>query len=156
MNYLKLLKLMYIADRESLKENHTTISGDSYVSMNHGPVLSLTYNLIKGEVQSDSWQSSLQKVGFDLKLIGPAPEPGFSEADEEILVRVFKQYEHMDKWTVRDLTHDFPEWEHPHGSSKAIPLPRLLNCLEIYGEEAEVIACQSEMSNYLVRQFASA
>ena len=40
MKYLKLLKLLYLADRESMKRNGHPISGDSYVSMDHGPVLS--------------------------------------------------------------------------------------------------------------------
>ena len=55
INYTKLLKLLYIADRESLRRHHTSISGDAYVSMNAGPVLSRAYNLIKGEASSEIW-----------------------------------------------------------------------------------------------------
>src|SRR5712691_464729 len=50
MNYLKLIKLLYLADRESLKRHGHPISDDRYVSMDHGPVLSTTFNLIKGAV----------------------------------------------------------------------------------------------------------
>jgi len=48
MNYLKLMKLLYLADRESMRRNGRPISGDRYVSMDHGPVLSQTLNLING------------------------------------------------------------------------------------------------------------
>ena len=49
MSRLRLLKLLYIADRESLTERARPITGDYPVAMDHGPVLSNTYNLIKGE-----------------------------------------------------------------------------------------------------------
>ena len=40
LNYTKLIKLLYLADKESLKGAIQTISGDTYVSMDNGPVLS--------------------------------------------------------------------------------------------------------------------
>lgn len=39
MSYLRMLKLLYLADRESLKETGHTITGDRVVAMEHGPVL---------------------------------------------------------------------------------------------------------------------
>ncbi len=35
MKYLKLMKLLYLADRESMKRHGHPISGDRYVSMEH-------------------------------------------------------------------------------------------------------------------------
>ena len=49
MTRLRLLKLLYIADRESLAETLRPISGDDVVAMDHGPVLSSTYKLIRRE-----------------------------------------------------------------------------------------------------------
>jgi len=46
MEYMKLIKLLYIADRMALDRMDDTITGDNYVSMDHGPVLSKVYNLI--------------------------------------------------------------------------------------------------------------
>jgi uncharacterized phage-associated protein len=48
MSYLRMLKLLYIADRETLKETGRPITGDRIVAMEHGPVLSSVYDLIKG------------------------------------------------------------------------------------------------------------
>lgn len=49
MGRLRLLKLLYIADREALTERARPITGDSPVAMDNGPVLSNTYDLIKGQ-----------------------------------------------------------------------------------------------------------
>ena len=47
MEYIKLIKLMYLVDRAALNERGWPISTDVYVSMAHGPVLSRTYDLIR-------------------------------------------------------------------------------------------------------------
>ena len=49
MKYLGLLKMLYIADRLALERMEQPITGDHYVSMDYGPVLSGVYNLIKGK-----------------------------------------------------------------------------------------------------------
>src|SRR4051812_2645038 len=49
MSRMKLLKLLYIADRESARETGQTITGDTPVAMEWGPVLSQTYYCIKDE-----------------------------------------------------------------------------------------------------------
>src|ERR1700712_384885 len=46
MSYMKLIKLLYLADREALARWGRPITTDSYVSMKHGPVLSGVLNLI--------------------------------------------------------------------------------------------------------------
>ena len=45
INILKLIKLMYLADRESMHRHGTPISFDRFVSMDHGPVPSQSLNL---------------------------------------------------------------------------------------------------------------
>src|SRR6185437_10320716 len=64
MSRLRLLKLLYIADRESLVETLHSISGDHVVAMDHGPVLSRTYNLLKGEdCESPLWDQFIVQEG---------------------------------------------------------------------------------------------
>jgi len=45
MSYMKLIKLMYLADREALLRWGRPISTDRYVSMDKGPVLSRVLDL---------------------------------------------------------------------------------------------------------------
>jgi hypothetical protein len=40
LNYIKLIKLLYLADKESLKNSTHAITGDTYISMKNRHVLS--------------------------------------------------------------------------------------------------------------------
>lgn len=52
MPHLKLMKLLYLSDREAMERYGFPISGDCIVAMPHGPVLSMTLNLMDGDVES--------------------------------------------------------------------------------------------------------
>src|SRR6266481_1622930 len=70
MSYLRLLKLLYIADRESLKETGRPITGDQVVAMEHGPVLSGVFDLIKGEHSAWSvWSEFFKKNGYRVEMV---------------------------------------------------------------------------------------
>ena len=45
LEYLKLLKLMYLVERESLRVLSASVTGDVFYSMKHGPVMSATFDL---------------------------------------------------------------------------------------------------------------
>ena len=49
MNSMRLLKLLYIADRESLRETGRPITGGPVIAMERGPVLKEVYDLILGQ-----------------------------------------------------------------------------------------------------------
>ena len=46
MPYIRLLKLLYVADRESVRGTGFPITGDDPCAMRRGPVLSITHDLI--------------------------------------------------------------------------------------------------------------
>jgi uncharacterized phage-associated protein len=46
MNYLALMKLLYLVDREALFHLGRPITGDKVVAMKHGPVLSRIFDLV--------------------------------------------------------------------------------------------------------------
>ena len=60
MNLLKLMKELYLIDRESIKERDSSVSGDVFFSMRHGPVLSYTLNMLNNLEQTE-WKDSLGK-----------------------------------------------------------------------------------------------
>src|SRR5438477_7194490 len=69
MSYLRMLKLLYIADRESLKETGRPITGDHVVAMAHGPVLSGVFDLIKGaHSEWKIWADHFQKNGYRIEV----------------------------------------------------------------------------------------
>jgi len=128
MPYLKLIKLLYLADRKALLELGRPISHDFYVSMPHGPVLSRTYDLILGEEQEASyWRRFVSAPdNYAVRLLGEVPNDQLSSAEEAILDSIFREFGGMDKWALRDYTHTLPEYHDPNGSSVPISIREIL------------------------------
>ena len=66
-SYLRLIKLLYLADRKSIDQASHPIVGGNYVSMDHGPVISEVLNLVNGS--DEIWSSVLRKCGYDVELV---------------------------------------------------------------------------------------
>jgi len=144
INYTKLLKLLYIADRESLRRHHNSITGDDYISMNAGPVLSHAYNLIKGEASSEIWSRSVSpRDGYNVSLLAE-PACVLSAASRAILDEVYEQYGHMNYGQLIDLVHTYPEWRFPKGSCLPISLESLLRGCGYENQDASSISGELE------------
>jgi uncharacterized phage-associated protein len=143
MHYIKLLKLLYIADREALAEWGIPVSHDNYVSMDHGPVLSQTYNLIRDGGRVWSEYISAPFGDYEIQLINhPGKSRKLSLAEENLLRRVFEQYGARNRWDLVDYVHTFPEWHDPHGSSIPINLEEILCALDDTPENIEAIVAE--------------
>lgn len=144
MSYLKLLKLMYLADRRALLEHGRPITFDRYVSMDHGPVLSQTYNLIVAEEAPDAhsyWREFVSEPlpGYEVALRKEAPTGELSVEQLGLLERIFAEYGELGRWELVRVTHTLPEWEDPHGSSVPIALRDILRAGGMEDEEAEAV-----------------
>jgi len=148
MPHLKLMKLLYLADRESYRRHGYGVSGDAMVSMPHGPVLSQTLDHINGHIQSapggwDDWiadkadhQVQLKKKNITRRDLGE-----MSACDMEVLAAVWKKFGRMDRWTISDYTHKHcAEWEDPNGSSNPIPREKILQAVGYSKKHAKEIA----------------
>ena len=148
---LKLMKLMYLAERLSLKRYGDTITGDAFVSMPHGPVLSMTYDHMNGALASedggwDTWVSDRADNAVALRDESMIRTPeddltALSDTDLECLNDVWNEFGHWDKFKLRDYTHSSacPEWEDPKGSSRPIPHGRLLKAVGYGPKQVEVL-----------------
>ena len=79
MSHLKLMKLMYLSERTSLKDYANTISGDRFVSMPHGPVLSATLDHMNGYIESQpgGWDTFISALAdHEISLKDDAPKSG--------------------------------------------------------------------------------
>src|SRR5262245_25785120 len=103
MGRIRLLKLMYIADRELLAETGRPLTGDRAVAMQHGPVLSHVYDLIKGEAaRAGEWSRFIHSDGYAVEL---RDEPGrgeLSRREVEKLIEVSNRYREVDDWTLSE------------------------------------------------------
>lgn len=146
LSILKLMKLLYLADRQSLDMFDTPISGDRMVSMPHGPVLSKTYELMNGSGFSvaNGWDSLVaDRAGHMLSLKqcdlsqDDLDLPALSEADIEVLSAVQNEFGGMEAWALRNFTHDHcAEWRDPDGSSLPIDYKDVFTALGRAPEEA--------------------
>lgn len=143
MHYIKLLKILYIADREALAEWGIPISNDNYVSMDHGPVLSQTFNLIRDGGRIWSEYISAPFDDYEIRLTNPPPKAKkLSLAEQKILGRVFAKYGHQSRWDLVDYVHTFPEWKNPHGSSIPIGIEEVLQALDEPSEGIKAIVAE--------------
>jgi len=138
---LKLMKLLYLAERESLRVYGEPISGDHLVSMPQGPVLSKTLDMMNGwggQTQG-GWNEWIEdRSGYELALRDPSmirtPQQdllALSDGDLEVLEVVWTRFGHMGAFALVEYTHSSacPEWEDPQGSSYPIPIERVLHAV---------------------------
>lgn len=146
---LKAVKLVYLADRESLTRFGFPILEEPHVSMPHGPVNSTTYSHISGEVDLDDckWSDFLRaRENNEVAAAQGLSEDDLdelSDADMACLDAVWERFGSMGKYQIRDWTHDrnnIPEWEDPNGSSRPIPLERILSYLNVENADAQADA----------------
>lgn len=163
MSHLKLIKLLYLADREALRRFESPITGDNYVAMPHGPVLSRTLDLMNGFVQSNpegwaGWLSDVQNHEVNTnRPVNREVLDHLSDAEVSVLDDIFARYGHMNRWALRDLTHDpeqVPEWHDPKGTSRPIHLGRVLEAVGKPRDLAQKIREELEAKQALDDLFA--
>lgn len=143
MSHLKLMKLLYLADRESMDQIDEPMTADVPVSMKNGPVLSQTYNLMKGETPSSSWQRWVadikdNEVELRAEVKGRDDFDELSDFDVGILDKVWAEHGHKTRWMLVDFTHEHcGEWRDPGYSSIPIDPRAQFFALGRSPEEAE-------------------
>jgi len=139
MNYMKLGKLLYFAERASVLKLGRPILFDTCVSMEHGPVLSRTLDSINGKNMSaaPSWNHFISaKADFSVSLIvSDVPTDELSAGEERMLQETFAQFGHLTQYQLRDYAHDhFREWKNPGKSTLPISVRDILQA-ENYSDE---------------------
>lgn len=136
INVLKLAKLLYLGDREFMARYDEPMLYDRMVSMPDGPVTSVTYNFINGEVEDPAWPKFVApRRGNDISVAEGVTVKNLdqlSPAETEVLDYLWSKFGHYDRYALRDWTHvkeNVPEWEDPAGSSQAISYEKIFQVL---------------------------
>ena len=147
MSYLRLLKLLYIADRELLATRGHPLTGDRAVAMDHGPVLSHLLDLINQKVARwDEWNAVIRRTGYQVELTSDPGTGELSKGDKDKLQEVCDRYLGVDDWTLADkITHEFPEWSQNYreGTSSRIPWE---DALKAQGHEAWIPQIENDLA----------
>lgn len=146
LNYLKLIKLLYLADRVALDAYGETITENTAVSMDQGPVLSELFDYIKNSKKDDTqtiWNNYFAKNDYSLICINTDIDDGeLCEYEEAILEEIDNKYKDKTPWEMVDLVHDVavcPEWKDPNGSSLPIRTNEVLSFLGYSKEERDFL-----------------
>jgi uncharacterized phage-associated protein len=142
MGRKRLLKLLYIADRESLNEIARPIIGTPTTAMDQGPLHSQVYNLIKGDQHpaEEMWAHFIKSTHPYVSLVADPGVAHLSRYDVQKLEEVSERYRGTSDAELTRISHEFPEWKKNHvpRSSKPIPMEDILDALGKAGKEGEI------------------
>jgi uncharacterized phage-associated protein len=166
VSVLKLMKLLYLAERRSFERYGAPMIGDRLVSMPHGPVLSITYNHMSGELESadggwDSWIADRAEHDLDLRDRAALKSPEddlleLSDADLSVLAEVWAQFGRMGKYEIRDWTHrNCQEWKDPEGSMIPMKPEDLFAALKFTPEQTREALARLRAESTVNAAFAS-
>jgi uncharacterized phage-associated protein len=159
MSVLKLMKLLYLSERRSYELYSEPLIGDRLVSMPHGPVLSITYNHMNGELADSTakgWSHMMKarsgnSIGLhaDARIESPEKELlELSDSELQLLSDIWKDFGWMKPYQIRDYTHEHcPEWVDPNGSMIPMTFGDLFEALEFSRERySETLSLIEEKS----------
>ena len=161
INVLKLVKLVYLCDRLSMKRYAAPITYDRYVSVDHGPVPSGTLDLINGQ-HSPQWAKWVNRRIDDRVSLGKREFTTedldeLSVADLKVVGETWDEFGSMDEWDLSRYTHEHcAEWKYPGGSSKPIMESEIFCALGWSREDARRGQERIQDQRNLDRMFSSA
>ncbi len=116
---IKLVKLIYLADKYHLIRYGRTITNDDYYAMEHGPV----GTTVKEVLNFDEFNMSKKALKYASSLIEKVDKNNFkaipdakndfdmlSDTDMEVLDFIVEKFGKMRQWQLRDYTHKYPDW----------------------------------------------
>lgn len=152
-NYTKVLKELYLADRQSLLETGCTITGSTFVNMANGPVLSEVYECIKDDSADGFWDLHIRTEGYEIELLEDPGDDALSDYDVSLLTGLAQEHAGRDYSAMITLVHRLPEWKSPK-PNKVASLP-VADVLRAAGEDEATIDQQAQRVAYLAEVDAS-
>jgi uncharacterized phage-associated protein len=135
---LKLIKLIYLAEREFISRYAMPMLFDEYYSLPHGPICSSTLNAINGETaDTEAWAKLIALSGSkDVSAVHAVSRDDLdeiSDAEWEVLLYTWHSFGHLTASQIRNYTHkNCPEYVEVERGRLPI---RLIDMLEALGIE---------------------
>lgn len=109
------LKLVFFADRYHIRKYGRTITDDFYYAMEHGPVGSTTYDVLKFNTNTSHEKKYieyfLEKEGDKCKAKNKNLKLDYlSETDIEALDFAINTFGKFSSKRIKDISHLYPEW----------------------------------------------
>lgn len=112
-DFHKIFKILYFADREYLNRYGMTITGDTYIAMDAGPVPTKTYDIMK-IVRGDSYMADINNFSryFSVSnwmFVQPLQKADLDEmapAEKEVIDDVISKYGDLSYDEIKEKSHD--------------------------------------------------
>lgn len=123
---IKLIKLLYISDRECFVARGHPITGDHPYAMPKGPVPTHCLDLLNGNTFfQDSKIFRFLRVSDDKVELrdGITGVPQLDEHERAIVDAVVDAHGGTPTWTLVDQTHEYPEYRETYVEDTSTPIP---------------------------------
>lgn len=145
MSRLRLLKLLYLAERRILEEKGRPLLRARAIAMDYGPLHDDVYALIKGQhIDAPRWSQHFRNDHVNVVMEHEPEVSALSPYEIRILQEVAREFEDVETFDIVAHTHTLPEYREHHvaGTSTSIPFEKIA---EAVGRGKEVDAIKSEL-----------
>ena len=144
MDHMRLVKILYLAERESLARLSHPLVGGTYYALDQGPVLSRVVDLCKSASRG-VWSAQIERSGPWAVRLKTAPDLGpLSPAEMTILAEIAKAHRDHDQWELSTLMRRLGEWRDPRGARDEITPVDILAALGKTPEQTREILDEAE------------
>jgi uncharacterized phage-associated protein len=147
INKMKLIKLLYLVDREALIHGGAPLTGDQPYAMKFGPVLSTTLDHLNyGDPLDPFWDEHIQEANHSVRVERDPGDDELSKQDHKLIVEVFERFKGLTQFELAEWCHqNLPEWSDPGSTAARISFESIL---EAAGKSPEEIQRISQESDY--------
>lgn len=140
----KLFKILWFADLEHLKQYGRSITGDTYVAMNYGPVPSALYDMVKGNCSPELRVFTKYENGF-FDISRKCDADYLSETDVKFLQKSMDDNASLSFQGLVQKSHAFAwnsAWK--EGENTSIRMSEILDEIDADAEIREIVKNERE------------
>lgn len=151
----RMLKLVYLFDRESLVETGSTVTGDALDNLPHGGTPSRIYDNTKSRrddrCKDAVWKEYLtESVNDEVSLRNANfPTDELSEFERGVIEQIWERFGNLSQRELYNFVHALPEFKDPKGSSVSIDPEEILKHAKWTDEDIEIARRDAQRDYFL-------
>jgi uncharacterized phage-associated protein len=146
MDIAHLLKALYLSDRKALLKWERPITGDRFYSMNHGPIVSRVYDLVRSKVSGsdmERWEEFFSaRVGNQVTLTKEPNLDALSDREIAVLLETWNEIKNLSFRELKEYTHKLPEYVEVKGTSVMIDPAKIFSEEGFLEDDIAKIDCE--------------
>lgn len=138
IDFIKLFKIMYFAEKEHLINYGRSITRDSFHALKHGPVPSFTYKAIQVYQGKMKETPDLNEIAIAIVILEDkmyakinADKDELSISDMRCLDNAIDECRNVDSYTLSDLSHNDAAWKEAYSRSQDDPEKNKMTLIDI-------------------------